>query len=72
MGTTKIKTMSREQVKKELKEALKEVKDKRTRKWVCDELFHHIDPSGSVSTSCSTICAFTGSWAGSRKTSTMM
>ena len=35
--------MSREQLENELREALKEVKDKRTRKWVCDELFHHIN-----------------------------
>ena len=42
MGTTKIKTMSREQLENELREALKEVKDQRTRKWVCDELVYHI------------------------------
>ena len=35
--------MSREQLENELREALKEVKDKRTRKWVCDELFYHIN-----------------------------
>ena len=43
MSKGKIKTMSREQLENELREALKEVKDKRTRKWVCDELFYHIN-----------------------------
>ena len=43
MGTTKIKTMSREQLENELREALKELKDQAMRQWVCDELFHHID-----------------------------
>ena len=43
MSARKIKTMSREQLKKELREALKELKGPASRKWVCDELFHHID-----------------------------
>ena len=42
MSARKIKTMSREQLKKELREALKELKDERTREWVCDELTHNI------------------------------
>ena len=43
MAAGKIKTMSREQLENGLREALKEVKDKRIRKWVCDELFYHIN-----------------------------
>lgn len=43
MATRKIKTMSREQLENELREALKEVKDQRTREWVCDKLFYHIN-----------------------------
>ena len=35
--------MSREQLENELREALKELKDKRTREWVCDKLFYHIN-----------------------------
>ena len=42
MSARKIKTMSREQLENELREALKEVKDERTREWVCDELTHNI------------------------------
>ena len=42
MAARKIKTMSREQVKKELREALKELKGQRAREWVCDELVQHI------------------------------
>ena len=43
MSARKIKTMSREQLENELREALKEVKDERTREWVCDKLFYHIN-----------------------------
>ena len=34
--------MSREQLENELREALKELKDQRTREWLCHELFYHI------------------------------
>lgn len=43
MATRKIKTMSREQLENELREALKEVKDQRSRECVCDVLFYHIN-----------------------------
>lgn len=43
MATSKIKTMSREQLENELREALKELKDEAMREWVCYELFQHID-----------------------------
>ena len=42
MAASKIKTMSREQLENELREALKELKDEAMREWVCYELFHHI------------------------------
>ena len=42
MAARKIKTMSREQLKKELREALKELKGPASREWVCDELTHNI------------------------------
>ena len=42
MSARKIKTMSREQLKKELREALKELKGPASREWVCDELTHNI------------------------------
>ena len=48
MSARKIKTMSREQLENELREALKEVKDERTREWVCDELFHHISLQDAI------------------------
>ena len=43
MAASKIKTMSREQLENELREALKELWDEGTREWVCYELFQHID-----------------------------
>ena len=42
MAASKIKTMSREQLENELREALKELKDEAMREWVCYELFQHI------------------------------
>lgn len=43
MAASKIKTMSREQLENELREALKELWDQGAREWVCYELFQHID-----------------------------
>lgn len=43
MSKGMIKTMSREQLENELREALKELKDEAMREWVCYELFQHID-----------------------------
>ena len=43
MAARKIKTMSREQLKNELREALEKLKLPANREWVCDELFYHIN-----------------------------
>lgn len=43
MAASKIRTMSREQLENELREALKELKDEAMRDWVCYQLFQHIE-----------------------------